>query len=310
MSSSPGWGWAVGGSGSSALATGSPCPKPRPHHHLPSWGLVFFTGQRGSSLPTPNPHHSDVGVKLEERGGESFTGSKGRRAGTTPYHRAQDCRAVRGVSPQHRGHPHSWVGGSSSCGSSETGPLRSSGHTRTRDSSVTSLQALNGEEKGRTRGLAQAGTPTCPPSPGRGPMLEMEGPEVGRGTDVKEGQSRRALTTHHTWASPQVAEAAFLVGCKHIGAPVSAGPWGVVGPQAALLACPTAAGAWLPWGPSGPGTVPGHAAGAGAQGQLCGWNRTTLSCSQSPDPQPPFHSSSADFLGRGWLCPILPPFQI
>lgn len=56
MSSSPGWGWAVSESGRSALATGSPCPKPRPHHHLPSWGLVFFTGRRGSSLPTPSPH--------------------------------------------------------------------------------------------------------------------------------------------------------------------------------------------------------------------------------------------------------------
>lgn len=216
---------------------------------------------------------------------------------------------MRGASPQHRGHPRSWVGGSSSCGSAGTGPLRSSGRTRTRGSSVTSLQALNGEEKGRTRGLAQAGTPTCPPSPGRGPTLEMEGPGVGRGTDAKEGQSRRALTAHRTWASSQVAEAAFLVGCKHIGAPVSARPWGVVGPQAALLARPTAAGTRFPRGPGGPGTVPSHAAGARAQGQLCGWDRTTLSCSQSPDPRFPAPAQVPTSSARAGYDPFCPPFR-
>lgn len=76
-----------------------------------------------------------------------------------PYHRARDCRAERGASPQHRGHPHSWVGGWSSCGSSGIGPLHSSGHTRTRDSSVTSFQALRGREKGHMRDLAQAQPP-------------------------------------------------------------------------------------------------------------------------------------------------------
>jgi len=250
------------------------------------------------------------GVKLEEGVGRASQGARAGGLSPLPYHRAWDCRAVRDASPQHRWRRRSWVGGSSSCGSSGTGPLRSSGRTRTRGSSVTSLQALNGPEKGCTRGLAQAGTPTCPPSLGRGPTLEMEGPGVGWGTDAQEGQSGQALTAHRTWASSQVAEAAFLVGCKHVRAPVSTGPWGVVGPQAALLAHPTAAGARLPRGPGSPGTVPGLAARARAQGQLCGRDRMPLSCSQLPDPHPPRPSSSANLLSGSWLCPILPPFQI
>lgn len=185
-----------------------------------------------------------------------------------PYHRARDCRAERGASPQHRGRPHSWVGGWSSCGSSGIGRLHSSGHTRTRDSSVTSLQALHGGEKGHMRDRAQAQAPPPPPCtrrPGQGPPLRQnhhrEGP--GKGTHW----SPAALLTR---ASPQVAEAALLVSREDVGAPVPAGPWGTVGPQAALLAHPAASGARFPRGPGGPGTVSSHTARAGAQGQLCG----------------------------------------
>lgn len=78
-----------------------------------------------------------------------------------PYHRARGCRVECGASPPHRGHPRSWVGGLSSCGSSGIGPPHSSGHTRTRDSNVTSLQALRGKEKGHMKDPVQ----TEPPPP-------------------------------------------------------------------------------------------------------------------------------------------------
>lgn len=168
---------------------------------------------------------------------------------------------------------------------------------------MTSLRALNGSEKGRTGVWLRQGPPRVPRAWGEVPCWRWKGP--GR-----EGQTRQALTAHRTWASSQVAEAAFLVGCKHVGAPVSTGPWGAVGPQAALLAHPTAAGARLPRGPGSPGTVPSYTARAQAQGQLCRGHRTLLSCSQPPDPHPPRPSSSANLLGQGWLCPILPLFQI
>ena len=177
-----------------------------------------------------------------------------------PYHRAWDCRAEHGASPPHRGHPRSWVGGSSSCGSSRIGPLRSSGHTRTRGSSVTSLQALC-RKKGHTRGL----------SLGQGPALE---PEVPQGALMPGQGTPWSSPARLTWASTQVAEAALLVSCEAVRAPAATGPRGVVRPQATLLAHSTAAGARLPWGPSGPGTVPGHAGRARAQGQLCQMGRS------------------------------------
>jgi hypothetical protein len=74
-----------------------------------------------------------------------------------PYHRAWDCRAGCDASPQHRGYPHFWVEGLSSFSSSGIGPLHSSGHTRTKGSSVTSPRALCQKENSSNQlGSAQA----------------------------------------------------------------------------------------------------------------------------------------------------------
>lgn len=258
----------------------------------------------------PSTVHSDVGGEIRGGGGESFAGSKCRRAITAAVPQGAGLQSRAWCLSPTQGAPP-FLGG----GLEQLRLLRDRPPPQLRSHQDQGLQrdqppGTEWVREGPHRGLAQAGTPTCSPSLGRGPMLEMEGTRVGWGPDAKEGQTRQALTAHRTWASSQVAEAAFLVGCKHVGAPVSTGPWGAVGPQAALLAHPTAAGARLPRGPGGPGTVPSHTARARAQGQLCGGHRTLLSCSQPSDPHPPRPSSSANLLGQGWLCPILPLFQI
>lgn len=184
---------------------------------------------------------------------------------TPTYHRAWGCRAEPGASPQHRGHPHSWVGGSSSCGSSGIVHPHSSGHTRTRGSSVTSLRALCGREKGYVRVRLRE----------RGPLMSQRpgGRVLRGGADAREGRARSS-PARLTWARTQAAEAALLVSREDVGAPVPAGPRGTVRPQALLLAHPAAAGAGLPGAPGGPGAVPGHAARARAQGQLCATGRS------------------------------------
>lgn len=86
-------------------------------------------------------------MKLEW-GGESFAelSSVSRKwLSLLHYHMAWDCRTGHGASPQHRMLPHSWVVGWSSFCFSGIGPLHSCDHTRTRDSSGTSPQALLGE---------------------------------------------------------------------------------------------------------------------------------------------------------------------
>lgn len=134
--------------------------------HLPLWVSVFLTGQWGNA---PSMLQSDVGMKLEVGVQRAVQSAQATRdvLSPLPYHTAWDCRAERGASPQHREHPRSWVGGSSNDGSSGIGPLHSSGHTRTRDSSGTSLLALSGRRKSHMRGLAQAEGPRVPRAWGR-----------------------------------------------------------------------------------------------------------------------------------------------
>lgn len=115
-----------------------------------------------------------------------------------PYHRARGCRVECGASPPHRGHPRSWVGGLSSCGSSGIGPPHSSGHTRTRDSNVTSLQALCGKEKGHMKDPVQTEPP--PPmyqEPGAGSRAKTE---AHRGT---WGQGRACAGSHQPFSPGQ-----------------------------------------------------------------------------------------------------------
>lgn len=195
-----------------------------------------------------------------------------------PYHRAWDCRAGPGASPPHRGHPHSWAGGSSSFGSSGIGPHHSSGHTGTRGSSVTSPQALCWKESSLRGWLRWA--PTFPDLSLAGHERRMwlarqAGHLGGQGARPPGGGSGEgcALLTSRclTWARTQAAEATLLVGSEDVGAPVSAWPRGPVRSQAALLAHPAAARARFPEAPGGPGTVPWCTARAGAQGlRLCG----------------------------------------
>ena len=139
----------------------------------------------------PSILHSDVGGEIRGGVGRASQGARAGGLSPLPYHRARDCRAGRGGSPQHRERRRSWVGGSSSCGSSGTGLLHSSGHTRTRGSSVTSLRALNGSEKGRTGVWLRQGPPRVPRAWGEVPCWRWKGLGRGGALMLRKGRPAR-----------------------------------------------------------------------------------------------------------------------